>query len=597
MSIKTLGENRLPRRDKKAPSNRLVVIFGNPEGDVRIFHDFASVPAELLTIIGDYRYTKIQSDIYQDIDAIWTEGVRLKGFLDTNLIHCAFIDPMSKENDHNEQALYLAETHNFIPQDEAFGEALNSGEEPKKDYKAWLAQQVRQPFLILLSAVLNEAIRREMYKTMQVFPMIQEVIEICRSKDPMDLKLYDGHILISDFDTLPMMNWRSRPVPHRDEELTLHKYGLPNCYQRTITRRSLGDFVEPMPDGLGWTAKARVAKEIYGTPPAGTKRKPQRLPRSGEMSDEKFKDLAKGKCVNCGIYGHKWKDCLAKKVPCKYEHGRGKIARELGANHSILMCPIMQMKCSMCNVRGHEPSIHASQWKSQQQLRELFLRYFHEGYYTCIPTLFHYAGEVNKADHLYHYHWILGHNAQRQHANWADVYQYGHESLVMIHSRNEKPEKREENEQARRFAITQAQANVDEPDHTKFIPVQNYTLPEYTRLVEDKTREITEESKRDELELGIAAKTTQKHLERERKRGHFFTDRQNQGDARVVIFKDPDVEKKVAAELKERKRIEQSGPRTTKRKRKSRSKRKDDTTTTSDEDYDAFESARDDEDD
>ena len=204
---------------------------------------------------------------------------------------------------------------------------------------------------------------------------------------------------------------------------------------------------------------------------------------------------------------------------------------------------------------------------------------------------------MNKADHLYHYHWILGHNAQRQHANWADVYQYGHESLVMIHSRNEKPEKREENEQARSFAITQAQANVDEPDHTKFIPVQNYTLPEYTRLVEDKTREITEESKRDELELGIAVKTTQKHLERERKRGHFFTDRQNQGDARVVIFKDPDVEKKVAAELKERKRIEQSGPRTTKRKRKSRSKRKDDTTTTSDEDYDAFESARDDDED
>ena len=54
-----------------------------------IFSSFEIVPNVLKVYLTDYRYTKMQSNIYKDIEAFEREGLYLKGFLDTNVIHLA----------------------------------------------------------------------------------------------------------------------------------------------------------------------------------------------------------------------------------------------------------------------------------------------------------------------------------------------------------------------------------------------------------------------------------------------------------------------------------------------------------------------------
>ena len=125
----------------------------------------------------------------------------------------------------------------------------------------------------------------------------------------------------------------------------------------------------------------------------------------------------------------------------------------------------------MCRTRGHVKNVHAIKWKSQQQLRDLFMANFYHGLYPSIPSLFHFQGERDKARHLYHYHWILGHNAQRQKINMTDVWQYGHikEPLIIKYTQQDSDELNENNEREHEFKLLKARENVKMTDPKFFI--------------------------------------------------------------------------------------------------------------------------------
>ena len=87
--------------------------------------------------------------------------------------------------------------------------------------------------------------------------MIQGVIKICRSKDPAGLAQKG----ISNVGSNPDDNWILDVTPIKGtREKELDWISLPNCYHRTETRRSLGDFVKPPPDRITWRNKAEVAR-------------------------------------------------------------------------------------------------------------------------------------------------------------------------------------------------------------------------------------------------------------------------------------------------------------------------------------------------
>ena len=230
------------------------------------------------------------------------------------------------------------------------------------------AQDVLTPFAVVLRAALNEANHRMYDASDNLFPLMNEAIELCYSRSPADIRhKQDGMIKPQAF-----RNWHPQ---YADT-----KFGL-NCRLRVQgVRRARGSFVEPFDDRLGAEAtdtkiKVECARQIW----------PMDLPSSSDVRQANLFIRMAIRCQNCGSKEHLYDACREQKSRCDYPHGP---SAPVYPPHSTLMCPVLHSACLQCRVRGHREADHEEGLEqSPMQLRQTFLRYAHRGLFTCTPYL------------------------------------------------------------------------------------------------------------------------------------------------------------------------------------------------------------------
>ncbi len=82
-------------------------------------------------------------------------------------------------------------------------------------------------------------------------------------------------------------------------------------------------------------------------------------------------------------------------VPCAIPHYPGVEWHE----HSVLCCPQLHSRCTICRVRGHLDQQHPLLEQTPREFREDFLKYCHMGLYTSLPYLYEIDGR------LHAHHW------------------------------------------------------------------------------------------------------------------------------------------------------------------------------------------------
>ena len=95
-------------------------------------------------------------------------------------------------------------------------------------------------------------------------------------------------------------------------------------------------------------------------------------------------------CQNCGDDGHATTECPTPMVPCAIPHYAGVDWPE----HSILCCPQLHSRCTICRMRGHLDQQHPLLEQTPREFREDFWRYCHMGLFTSLPYLYETDGRL-----------------------------------------------------------------------------------------------------------------------------------------------------------------------------------------------------------
>jgi hypothetical protein len=231
--------------DKGKPG-RIPVIFGNPDGQVLVFHDARQTPQELIDICADFAYVKIQSGIENDIRHLKTNGfpyIRNAVDLQTLLL---IANPTSDQCGIEAATRYVWEPIDGEPLRTKWSFKFNPQYVVEKMEKECLRHSVQDlvvPYAIMLKVALEITKLRQTDAYVNIFPALNEALELCMSKSPANLRNENGGCLkptlrknlIND----DCLSW-STPF-----QLNAHRFVQ-------LIRRARGDLIENFDSGLTW---------------------------------------------------------------------------------------------------------------------------------------------------------------------------------------------------------------------------------------------------------------------------------------------------------------------------------------------------------
>jgi len=411
----TNGELPFLLPPNRGQPGRVPVVFGNPEGQVLIFHDPRDVPQAIKDICADFGYVKFQSGIENDILLLKKCGFTFRGIVDVQTL-LTLAKPASRYCGIEECSRYVWQT------DPRSNEKLRIKWLDKKfmfhyvrqdmteDCLAHSVQDVLTPFAVALKLAIEVTKLRGIDQASEnIFPALNEAFELCMSKAPADIRNSKADCLDKTF---PPNNWINDECPNYSLPFQFNSHHI---VQRI--RRARGDLVEVFSTGLSQSQiieRARKHLALLKTDkfPLG------RMPPAAEQAFIDLRYHLMDHCEYCGSQDHKGNTCTILAVPCQYEHGPDVVHPP----HSIICCPSLHAFCNLCRIRGHPREVHGRNWKSAGQLRRIFLESAPFGLYTSLPYLIR---DKEFAPLIKSYHFKAGLGGKKRIYNFGDYWLYG----------------------------------------------------------------------------------------------------------------------------------------------------------------------------
>lgn len=119
-------------------------------------------------------------------------------------------------------------------------------------------------------------------------------------------------------------------------------------------------------------------------------------------------------CQICAGRDHTTRRCNKKMVPCPVRHYQG----IQHPPHTVLVCPQLHSYCHVCKLRGHMEQLHPNLHQTPRELRQDFMAYCHQGFYTSLPYLYEHGGVIQN------FHWKSTLMACRMTRGQGDMWLY-----------------------------------------------------------------------------------------------------------------------------------------------------------------------------
>ena len=398
-SFDTEGSGNFP--GKQGP--RLVVTFSSPlTGTVMIFHDHRDVPSALRDILQDYAIAKLQSGIGSDITLMSTFGFDVRGLLDSGTL-LLLINPRIFFGAKHQLPEIYPDRPCHVPYHWKNMPIDFKKQDLTDETLRHVVQDVMTPFAVLFSAAIKRADYLSYDRDRDVFPIINEALELCYSKQPDDVRQHGF----------------KRPQDYWYPAVEASEFDLNSRSECQLIRRARGHLVERHPTGFSPYELYVEAFKIWEA-------RDVPAPHSKILRGMNLYLLMSKLCQICGSDTHGIQECDKTFVACPVHHYRG----INHPPHSVLMCPQLHAHCPLCKVRGHTEMQHdLCQLRSPRQLRQDFLRYSHLGLYTSIPYLYRIDKDESEANHgsyprVKANHFRLSYSASTITRNQCDVWMY-----------------------------------------------------------------------------------------------------------------------------------------------------------------------------
>jgi hypothetical protein len=190
---------------KKGNPGRIPIVFGNPAGQVLVFHDSRQTPQELRDRCADFRYVKFQSGAEHDLAHLRKNGFSdFRGVVDVQTL-ITLIRPATKQSgiefctqyvwgDDTEKNEYEAGYNRVdVPKNSKIRIEWSTGFKTFYEREHWKGfslyhscQDVLTPFAILVKIALEITELRGQAESEQenIFITMNEALELCLSKAP-----------------------------------------------------------------------------------------------------------------------------------------------------------------------------------------------------------------------------------------------------------------------------------------------------------------------------------------------------------------------------------------------------------------------------
>jgi hypothetical protein len=391
MSFDTEGKGLAdPRTGLK---NRIFVAYSSPKSaTVLLFHCAKDTPTSIRDLLQDFTVAKLQSAVAGDVLLLKGVGVDVRGVVDSG---CLFLMlqpmPASKKFGAGGQINYIFkqghQPYHFFKFNKEF-------ESMKLSTKAiqHVLQDVLTPYATLFQVTVEEAERHGLHEDDDVAPIMNQALEICYSKSPLDTRAktlrekqdyWFPSITESEFD----LNSGDRCQMIRRARCTLVEGHI---FPRTETTLE---------------EKIKAATDIWSR---------FDLPSQKHFKGSNYWMEMSKLCQNCGSKYHKMDKCPLEFTICHFKHNK-----LVHPPHSILLCPDLHSYCSECKYRGHLKAEHlgsglqVSPWKSRQN----FMNFAHMGLFTSIPYLHRFKPVRD-------FHWVASFGASKLSRHPGELWTY-----------------------------------------------------------------------------------------------------------------------------------------------------------------------------
>jgi hypothetical protein len=367
MSFDTEGGGGLPASGKQ--DTRVFIAMSSPKtGMVLLFHCVLSVPEILLKLLADYSVAKIQSNIAADVKILDDIGFDVRGLVDSGVLY-TFIVPGTIEEGFGakkqNQVLWPGSTH-FVPYDYRTMNTAYQRQKLTEKARRHVIQDVILPYAILFEAVCRRVETDKKAKD-DIFPYVNELLELCYTREPTFIRAREPKESARDYWLPPV---------------TGNEFDLNSKSDCTLVRRARAAYVENF-DGPTLQDRQRSAELIWSNRELpSTRHKAFRITNWSIVMAEH--------CHNCGVDDHKMDKCPTPVVPCAIPHYGGIDWHA----HSVLCCPQLHSRCTLCRMRGHLDQQHPLLELTPREFREDFLRFAHLGLYTSLPYLYESDGRL-----------------------------------------------------------------------------------------------------------------------------------------------------------------------------------------------------------
>jgi hypothetical protein len=394
MSFDTEGGGNLPRKNGDTKDDkRVFVAMSSPKtGSVFLFHCMNDVPKLLLKLLSDYAIAKIQSNIAADVKILDDAGYDVRGLVDSGVLY-TFISPGTVEEGfgakRQNQVLWPGSDH-YVPNEHwTFNNAYRRQKLTERA-RRHVVQDVILPYAILFEAACLRVVGDGKPQA-DIFPFVNELLELAYTREPTFVRARE-----------PKESAREYWLP----PISGNEYDLNSKSDVSLIRRARAAYIENY-DGPTLQERKRSAEAIWQN-----RVLPSTRNRSFRVSNWALVLIQY--CNNCGDELHKSADCPTPMVPCAIPHYPGVTWQ----NHSVLCCPQLHSRCTICRVRGHIDQQHPLLEQTPREFREDFWRYCHLGLYTSLPYLYEADGPLRA------HHWKANMMQNRQPRGLGDLWLY-----------------------------------------------------------------------------------------------------------------------------------------------------------------------------
>ena len=394
MAFDTEGGGDLPSKiHQTKKNNRVFIAMSSPKtGRVLLFHCMNNVPQILLKLLADYAVAKLQSNIAADVKILDDIGYDVRGLVDTGVLY-TFLNPgtvadgfgAKKQNEE----IWPGSTH-YVPYEYwTFNKAYQTQTLTERA-RRHVVQDVILPYAILLEAACRR-VKTDAKSETDIFPWVNELLELAYTREPIFIRA-----------RTPKESARMYWLP----PVQGNEFDLNSKSDCTLVRRARASYIENF-EGPTLQERKRSAEAIW---------KYRELPstRHKVFRVSNWSLIMVQNCNNCGDQKHETKKCQQPMVPCVVPHYPG----VNWPDHSILCCPQLHSRCTICRMRGHINQQHPSLDLTPREFREDFWKYCHLGLFTSLPFLYETNGPLRA------HHWRANMMLNRMPRGLGDLWLY-----------------------------------------------------------------------------------------------------------------------------------------------------------------------------